>query len=253
MVGYGGRKRDMKLLLANTRPMPHLVKRRPARGGVGGVTVWGGATVAEGNALEAREQGSEGVERVSESQNGEASAAGEARGMGAGGGGGGGGTSAMAPAVASLFAFHARGGGEGGGQGEGGGSGGGGATGEQPDRIRSGQLHAGGGVVGNRYAQERRYAQEGTYAAIQGSNSNGNGNRLVGHPSANAAPVFAKEPQQQQQEMGTGEGEVCAVLCGYVGSRYHGLQKHDNGPPTVEEELESALIKAGALVYKDGT
>ena len=52
--------------------------------------------------------------------------------------------------------------------------------------------------------------------------------------------------------MGTGEGEVCAVLCGYVGSRYHGLQKHDNGPPTVEEELESALIKAGALVYKDG-
>ena len=45
------------------------------------------------------------------------------------------------------------------------------------------------------------------------------------------------------------EGEVCAVLCGYVGSKYHGLQKHDNGPPTVEEELESALIKVGALVY----
>ena len=38
-------------------------------------------------------------------------------------------------------------------------------------------------------------------------------------------------------------GEVCAVLCGYVGSKYHGLQKHDDGPPTVEEELESALIR----------
>ncbi|EKX34193.1 hypothetical protein GUITHDRAFT_80757 [Guillardia theta CCMP2712] len=47
-------------------------------------------------------------------------------------------------------------------------------------------------------------------------------------------------------------GEVCAVLCGYVGSRYHGLQKHDKGPPTIEQELESALIKCGALVYESG-
>ena len=45
--------------------------------------------------------------------------------------------------------------------------------------------------------------------------------------------------------------QVCAVLCGYLGSRFHGLQKHEKGPPTVEEELESALIKAGALVYND--
>jgi len=42
MVGYGERTADMKRLLANTRPMPHLVKRRPARGGGGGFTLWGG-------------------------------------------------------------------------------------------------------------------------------------------------------------------------------------------------------------------
>jgi len=63
----------------------------------------------------------------------------------------------------------------------------------------------------------------------------------------------AKAPPQAQQEARTPGGgagaEVCAVLCGYVGSRYHGLQKHDDGPPTVEEELESALIKTGALIY----
>jgi hypothetical protein len=41
---------------------------------------------------------------------------------------------------------------------------------------------------------------------------------------------------------------VTAVLFGYVGTRYHGLQKHDN-VPTIEKDLESALIKAGAIVY----
>jgi len=30
------------------------------------------------------------------------------------------------------------------------------------------------------------------------------------------------------------ETTLCAVLIGYVGSRYHGLQKHDKGPPTVD-------------------
>lgn len=42
---------------------------------------------------------------------------------------------------------------------------------------------------------------------------------------------------------------VTAVLFGYIGSRYHGLQKHDRGPPTIERDLESALIKAGAINY----
>jgi hypothetical protein len=61
---------------------------------------------------------------------------------------------------------------------------------------------------------------------------------------------FSEQQEQAEQvHAGAVEGEMCCVICGYVGTRYHGLQKHENGPPTVEEELESALIKSGALVY----
>ena len=68
------------------------------------------------------------------------------------------------------------------------------------------------------------------------------------HRQQGARPANRIHVLQEDAAVGGGP-EVCALLCGYVGSRYHGLQKHDNGPPTVEEELESALIKTGALVY----
>ena len=68
------------------------------------------------------------------------------------------------------------------------------------------------------------------------------------HREQGARPANRLHVLQEDAAVGGGQ-EVCALLCGYVGSRYHGLQKHDNGPPTVEEELESALIKTGALVY----
>jgi hypothetical protein len=71
----------------------------------------------------------------------------------------------------------------------------------------------------------------------RGQSHSSHSNHHRGHSSSHAGDQRIKR-----------ETAVTAVLFGYVGTRYHGLQKHDN-VPTIEKDLESALVKAGAIVY----